>query len=197
MALTQADYLAALKAAMLKGRAWVADIGTTMHQLWAGVAIEFARIDARVEDLVKESDPRTTVEMMPEWEAFAGLPDPCVITDQSLQQRRNALTSKLLMQGGQSRAYFLQIADEMGYQDAVIEEFEPFRAGESGAGDPLWSEDDRFVWQINLPSDGAITYFAAGESAAGDPLQAWGDETIECRIRRFQPAGKTVIFAYV
>jgi uncharacterized protein YmfQ (DUF2313 family) len=197
VALTAADYLQTLQASLLKGKAWVRNVGSMMTALWSGVAQEFARIHQRIDDLMNEADPRTTTELIDDWENFAGLPDPCVTIDQTLEQRRIALNSKLLMVGGQSRQYFIDLAEAMGYPDATIDEYNTFNAGESGAGDAIWSEDDRFAWQINLPSTGAITYFKAGESSAGEPLQSWGDEAIECRINRFKPTHTTAVFAYV
>lgn len=197
MALNTQDYLHSLQASLPKGKAWARDMLSRTTQLLSAWAIEFSRVDQRLDEAMNEADPRTTIEKIEEWELFAGLPDVCVTVEQTLEQRRNALTSKLLMQGDQSLAYFINIAENMGYVGATIDEFEPFRAGMSGCGDSLWTEDDRFTWVLNLPSNTAVTYFSAGESSAGDPLQSWGDEPIECRINRFKPAHTTAVFAYV
>lgn len=197
MGLIASDYLDHLRALLPPGPAWYAENGSSLNNLLDSFAAEFARIDARIEVLLDEADPRSTTELLADWERLAVLPDVCVTIDQTIEQRRLALVSKLTMIGGQSRQYFIDIAASMGYQNATIEEYNTFNCGESGCGDALWSEADRFVWQINLPSDGAITYFRTGESGAGEPLQAWGDEAIECRINRFKPAHTTVVFAYV
>lgn len=197
MALNAESYLHKLQALLPKGRAWAHEVGSVLTNLLTGIAQEFARIDVRIDELLDETDPRTTSELLPDWERVAGLPDPCVTIDQTLAQRRLALESKLTMQGGQSRPYFIEMADALGYPNTTIDEYSTFNCGESGCGDPLWTEDDRFTWQINLPSDGAITYFSCGESTCGEPLQAWGDEAIECRINKFKPAHTTVVFAYV
>ena len=196
MALDAASYLQQLQAVLLRGKAWTREPSSVMTQLLTGVAQEFARGDLRAEEAMNEADPRTALELLPEWEELAGLPDPCVTTEQTLAQRREALVSKLLMQGGQSRAYFIAIAERLGYVGAEIEEYNTFDCGESGCGDALWSEDDRFAWQLSLPSTGSIEYFNCGESACGDPLQSWGDELLECRVNRFKPAHTTAIFAY-
>jgi len=197
MALGVESYLQSLQNLLPRGKAWARDAGSTLTKLLTGIAAEFARVDQRIDDLLNEADPRTAIELLDDWERVAGLPDPCVTIDQTIEQRHIALTSKLTMEGGQSRPYFIDMAASMGYPNATIDEFEPFMCGINGCGDAIWSEDDRYTWQINLPSDGAITYFSCGESACGEPLQAWGDEAIECRINKFKPAHTTAVFAYV
>lgn len=197
MALNVQSYVQQLQALLLLGKAWTREVGSTTTNLLTGIAQEFARVDARTDDLLNEADPRTTIELLDDWERVAGLPDPCVTIDQTIAQRHIALTSKLTMQGGQSRPYFIDMAASMFYPNATIDEYEPFLCGINACGDALWTEDDRFIWQINLPSDGATTYFSSGESGAGEPLQAWGDEAIECRINKFKPAHTKVVFAYV
>lgn len=197
MGLAASDYLQSMQASLPKGKAWARDALARLTQLLSGWAIEFARVDKRLEDALNEADPRTTVEKLSDWETLAGLPDPCVTADQTLEERRIALATKLQLQGDQRPAYFIQIAEDMGYVGATIEEFEPFMCGMSGAGDPIWTEDDRFTWVLNLPSNVAVTYFRAGESSSGDALQSWGDQMIECRINHYKPAHTTAIFAYV
>lgn len=197
MGLSVQNYLQQLQGLLYRGKAWSREVGTVITNLLNGIAEEFSRIDFRLDDALLEADPRTTTELIADWERVAGLPDICVTIDQTLEQRRLALVSKLTMIGGQSRQYFIDLAASMGYPGATIDEYNTFNCGESGCGDPLWSEADRFVWQINLPSDGATTFFKVGESVTSEPLQAWGDEAIECRINRFKPAHTTAIFAYV
>lgn len=195
MALNAESYLQQLQALLLQGKAWTREVGTVLTNLLSGVAKEFARIDTRAEDLLNEADPRTTTELLEDWERVAALPDPCITVDQSIAQRRVALVSKLTMQGGQSRPYFIAMAADLGYADATVDEFRPLNCNDD-CNDALWSQGDRFVWQLNLPSDGA-TYIANCNDNCITPLQAWGDEVIECRINKFKPAHTTAIFAYV
>jgi len=197
MALSTNDYLLQLQALLPNGPAWPREEGALNTKILTAFAEEFSRVDVRIDSLLSEADPRTTNELLEDWERVAGLPDVCVSAEQAVAQRREALVSKLTMQGGQSRAYFIQIAESLGYTGATIGEYNTFNCGESGCGDSLWTEADRSCWQINLPSDGAIYYFSCGESACGEPLQAWGDEAIECRINKFKPAHTTAVFAYI
>lgn len=195
MAVTAEENLQQLLALLPKGPAWPRESGTVLYEQLANFADELARINLRIIDLVNEADPRTTYELLSDWERVAGLPDPCVTDDdQTIEQRQIALTAKLTLRGDQSRPYFINLAAGMGYPDATIDEFLPMTCNDT-CNDALWSEDDKFTWQINLPSDGGIVY-ANCNSDCTVPLQSWGDQAIECRINRYKPAHTVVIFAY-
>lgn len=190
------DYVTLLQNALPVGLAWARAATSFVTQLLSGIALEFARIDARALDMIRESDPRETTELIDEWEAFAGLPDPCVTTEQTLEQRRVAVCSKLLMQGGQSIPYFLSIAQNLGYEGATIDDQFEMMDCNSDCDAELHSADDIFFWQLNLPSDGAF-YEMDCNSPCDESLASWGDEAIECRINRYKPAHTNVAFAYI
>lgn len=194
MALKASAYLQQLQNLLPRGLAWPRAPGAYLTKLLSAFAEEFARIDSRVDALLNEADPRTTSEMLVDWERVAGLPDPCVTEDQTVEQRRAALVTKLTLLGGQSRAYYIDIAAGLGYADATIDEYRPMTCNDD-CNDALNSFDDRFTWQINLPAEGGI-FLANCQSPCNSPLAAWGDEAIECRINRYKPAHTTVIFAY-
>ncbi|TFW71409.1 hypothetical protein C3Y98_04705 [Methylotenera oryzisoli] len=194
MALTAESYLQQLQALLPQGPAWPREEGALNTKLLDAWSAELARVDARIEALINEADPRVTSELLADWEALAGLPDPCVTVDQTVDQRRLALVSKLTNLGGQSRQYFINLATSMGYADATIDEYKPMNCNDN-CNDALYSDNDRFYWTMNLPSDGGI-FIANCQSPCDSPLQSWGDEAIECRINKYKPAHTTVIFAY-
>lgn len=193
--MSRADYLQQLKALLPMGLAWSRQPLSWIVQLLDAWAEALARVDLRCDALANEADPRTTVELLADWERVAGLPDPCVSDEQSLAQRQAALTSKLTSTGGQSRAYFIELAADMGYPGATIEEFEPMTCNDT-CNDSLYSEADRFCWQINLPGSTGGLYQMTCNDTCNDALQSWGDEAVECRIKQFKPAHTNVIFAY-
>lgn len=190
------DYVSLLQNALPQGIAWPRWDGSFLTQLLRGLAPEFTRVDARARDLLNEADPRTTVELIDEWEAFAGLPDPCVTEEQTLEQRQVALCAKLLMQGGQSVAYFISMAENLGYAGTTIDHQFFEMTCESECDAELHGPDDKFAWVINLPSAGGF-YEMDCESPCDEALASWGDEAIECRINRYAPAHINPIFAYV
>jgi uncharacterized protein YmfQ (DUF2313 family) len=193
--MTSTDYLSQLQALMPRGLAWAITQTSKLSLLLRAWADEFARVDLRCEDLVNEVDPRTTIELLSDWERVAALPDPCVTIDQTIAQRQAALESKLTMIGGQSRAYFIGIAEVMGYPGATIDEYLPANCNDN-CNSALYSEDDKYSWTLNLPFSTGGVFVANCNGNCNDALQSWGDEALECRINKYKPAHTSAIFAY-
>lgn len=189
------DYGKQLLDLMPPGQAFSRDPGTQLEQVLLGCAVEFSRVEARGDQLAIEVIPSETNELLTDWERVAGLPDKCSgKLEETIQGRRNALLAKLSSTGGQSPAYFIEVARSLGY-DVTITEFRPFLAGSSRAGDPLTNGDWIYTWRINAPET-TIIEFRAGLSAAGEPLRTWGNDTLECKINQLKPAHTHVIFSY-
>jgi uncharacterized protein YmfQ (DUF2313 family) len=193
--MTANDYLSQLQALLPRGLAWARQQANTLTLLLLAWADEFARVDLRCADLVNEADPRATIELLTDWERVAGLPDPCVTIEQTIEQRRSALASKLTMIGGQSRAYFIGIAEAMVYPGATIDEYWPMTCNDT-CNESLYSEADKFAWTLNLPASTGGLFVMDCDSDCNSALQSWGDEAVECRINKFKPAHTSVIFAY-
>lgn len=192
---TAADYLEQLKTLLPPGQAFPRDAGTTLHDLLDGMSIELARVDARGETLPIEANPATTNELLSDWERVAGLSDKCSgALEETQQGRKNALLTKLTSTGGQSAAYFIELANALGYT-VTIETYRPFRAGMSRAGDLLTNGDWVFTWLIRAPETSVIS-FRAGVSGAGERLRTWGNDTLECKINQLKPAHTIALFAY-
>ena len=100
------NYQSALLALLPTGDAWPKEQDSELGKLMAGIAEEFARIDQRAVDLLKESHPSTADELFAEWEAQYGLPDGCTPPDQTDEDRAYALIQSFQMQGGQNKAFF-------------------------------------------------------------------------------------------
>ncbi|QBR31896.1 MULTISPECIES: YmfQ family protein [Pseudomonas] len=192
---TAADYLEQLKTLLPPGQAFPREAGTTLHDLLDGMSIELARVDGRGESLPKEANPASTNELLSDWERVAGLPDKCSrALEETLQGRKNALLTKLTSTGGQSPGYFIELAASLGYT-VTIEEYRPFRAGHSSAGDLLTNGPWIFTWLIRAP-EVSVTEFRAGLSGAGERLRTWGNDTLECKLNQLKPAHTIAIFAY-
>lgn len=181
------------------GRAWSGAPGSVLGGLIEGLADEFARVDGRADDLVDEADPRTALELLPDWERVAGLPDACVGVPDTIGERRVAVANKIAQLGGQSIPFFTAICNRLGY-DVEIGEFTSCDAG-FGAGAELCGDDWRHAWLVTVflgsaaALDAGYAEFSAG-SDAGDRLVGFGALDLECLIRRARPAHTEVIFAY-
>lgn len=188
-----ARYRGMLQKLMPPGMAWPRLAGTVLGRLLEGLGVELWRVEDRARALLREADPRTTAELLADWERVAGLPDPCTGPLNSLAARRAALAARLGGLGGQSRAFFIALAASLGYT-ITITEFDAFQVG-LPVGQPLNGEDWEFAWQVNAP-EVSVRDFRVGAAVAGDALRDWGNDLLECAIERAKPAHTTVIFAY-
>lgn len=154
----------------------------------------FARIDANAVLLINEAFPDTTSQLLPNWERVTGLPDECSVLGDTYEIRRANLIAKLRATGGQSPAYFIDVASALGYT-ITITEFTPFRVGIDTVGEGLRGTDWWFAFQVNSALN-TITWFRAGLSAAGEALAVWGNDRLECVINKLKPAHTVALFSY-
>lgn len=194
---TASDFVWQFQRLLPRGRVWHRGWGTLQAEALLTLMPTWVRLHGRLNDLITQIFPCTTTELLPEWEATLGLPDPCIGVLGTIQQRQAAVCAKFSARGGQSKQYFIDLARQAGFE-FEIKEFAPFRASISRAGDPLNSEAWAFTWEITAPSDTAtVIYFRAGQSTAGDPLATWGNSTLVCLIERYAPAHTIIIWRFV
>jgi uncharacterized protein YmfQ (DUF2313 family) len=194
------DYAEVMAGDLPTGPAWTRDPDSTLMQVVSGLAQVWGDVDGRFADLLEiESDPRSTYEMLPDWERAFGLPDPCIPVVQTLAERRVALVVKMTMQGGQSRAFFIGVAASLGYR-ITIREYRPFQFGLSsfgGSRGQFQPPSVRFYWRVRV-SGGRSTRFSFGGSSFGRDsfLEIRKAEDLECMFRRWKPAHTIVLFDY-
>lgn len=192
MALSTEDYLQQLQALLPQGPAWSREQDTVLTKLLTAFAEEFARVDLRIDNLLNEADPRTTNELLTDWEHVAGLPDLCTGIPATIALRRELLVSKLTNVGGQSRLFFIDLAAKLGYT-ITITEFKRFRVT-SRVNDPLNNADWAYAWRVNSALNTVRKFTVAGR--VNEPLASWGNTALECVITRLKPAHTHVQFAY-
>jgi len=191
---TEQDFLRLLQELLPSGQAWTRDPDAKLTKLLEATAIELATFDSRMMDFLTETDPRSTLELLPEWEAMAGLPDGCLGLSDNFQQRRNDVFAKLFSEGGGSREYFVFLAERLGYDIRIIE-WDAFIVGLAASGDFLLSNDFRYHWTVQAPAK-TILYFHVGTSGCGDFLAEWDNAVLECYLLRQKPAHTTLDFQY-
>lgn len=188
------QYVQLFKTLLPKGKAWNKESGSTLDKFLFGLAEELVRSDNQIAKLLSETDPRTSTELLPEWESAVGLPDECQEISESIGERRNDVFRKFSTAGGQSPQYFIDLAATFGYT-VTIRNLLSFRAGRGRAGDQIWGWDFRFYWEV-YSDDVTPVFFRAGQSVAGNPLRLYRNEILECVIRRAAPAHTHPVFAY-
>ncbi len=108
-----------------------------------GWAAEYARVEQRGWDLLNEVDPRTTRELMPDWERFFELPGTA-----SEEQRRKELIAEWLAGGSLSREDIDALLKVLGIT-ASVHYWRPFRCGVSMCGDQL-ATDWHSTWIVTV-----------------------------------------------
>lgn len=191
---SQVEYQDALSALLPQGAAWSREVQAPLMRFLGALALELSRVDGRAAQLLAETDPASTTELLADWERVVGLPDPCVTLAQTVAERRLALEGRLTSVGGQSRAFFIGLAARLGYS-VTIDEFASSAAA-TAAGIPFTGSGWANTWRVNVPTAVSVTPFRAGAGAAGEPLRAWSNEVIECQFKRYKPAHTSVLFAY-
>ena len=187
-----ADYAASIAGLLPQGDAWPREPGSALAKLGDWMGAELARVDGRVADLLREADPRLTLELLSAWEAEFGLPDPCMPLTATIAQRRAALLARMTERFSPTPASFIALAAMFG--DAVaLTEHRPHHCEmdcEQPVADPAWAH----AWTVRGSTD-VITDLTC-EDHCELPLRQWQTGLYECAMRRRAPAHTVLIFAY-
>jgi uncharacterized protein YmfQ (DUF2313 family) len=203
------DYTQAFLTLLPTGQAWPREPGSTLVGTVDGLCQYWGYVDSRAADLLeRESDPRKTIELLPDWERAWGLPDPCFANPQTIEQRRSILILWMTWLGGQSRQYFTDLMAWLGYT-IEIQEFSPFTCGISELGDTRSRDDatagknfrwyigppeQRFYWTVEVGQVG-LNWFrsASGELGVNHHLEFSIPEEAACLLQRWKPAHTELI----
>ena len=189
------DFLAAGQALLPRGPVWPRGTDAVLTRTLRALLRPTERAHGRAADLLDiEAYPAVTYELLPDWERAFGLPDGCTPVDDGLAARREALLVRMAGQGGQSRAYFIGLAQRLGIS-ITIEEFRPFRVGINRCGDRLNGGGWIHAWRVNAA---AVTPrpFLVGQDGVGTRLRRWGYGPLECVLTRLKPAHTVILFSY-
>lgn len=205
------DFTQAFLRDLPQGQAWPRDRDGTLARIVDGLCQYWGFVDSRAADLLeRESDPRTTIEILEEWERAWGLPDPCFPSATTISERQRMLVMIMTWIGGQSRAYFKSVAEWLGYT-IEIKEFAPFMCGISQVGDTrtpppdsliedqnfrwyIGSPEQRFYWTVNVGQVG-LNWFRAGSGQAGvdHHLEFSIPEEFICLLDRWKPVHTAIV----
>lgn len=176
--MTADGYATQVAALLPRGRLWRAFRRTPiLGAVLGAIGDTLARVDAAIGSLSREADPRTTLQLLAEWEASCGLPDGCLPGGGTVDQRRAAVVARLVAIGGSSAAYFVMLGQVYGYA-LTVEDVAPNR--------------------VRVHSAGAVpaVVFRAGSGRAGQRLVLYSNTQLECLINRLKPAHVQVDYVY-
>jgi len=195
MLIEKVEWDGEIKNLLPTGIAWNYDEGSNTDLLIKALEHELERSEHAGVDLFYDVMPNSTTSLLTDWERICGLPNSCTaFVDFNADERRENVVAKLNETGGQSRAYYLNIADKLGYPDAEIVEYCPVRIGDD-IDNAIHDESWIFVWDV-VNEELKIVDAKIGASVVGDPLRRWGNEALECAISANAPAHTLVRFIY-
>lgn len=145
----------------------------------ADAMAEFLQIAPTAMDAVRrDTDPRTTLYGIDDFETMYGLPDSCMLPGADLQTRRMMLIAKMRRRGRLTKQFYIDLAALLGFTIDIEE-------------DPLYHW---IVWVFNgqapIPAQ-------CGPATCGQPLQTVQHSgVLECMFNKLKPAHTTVAFDY-
>lgn len=183
------EYRDAMLHLLPRGKAWPRHPDSDMAKFLLALSKELVRVEQRVQQLMRERNPATTVEMLNEWLNDWDVPGPNVAGDIGTSRLRDLLIAKIQSIGWQSRQYFLDLASSLGFT-VTIEEYTEADPGPIGYTGDEWN----FIWKITAPATD-ITPARFGTSRYGDLYQEWGDDVLENFLRDHVHTHRVLLFA--
>lgn len=156
---TANEYADLLGRLLPRGKAWATLLQANGLTLTVkALSYELARAHNRFLDLLDESDPRTTTELIDAWERVLGLPDPCDLSPPTtLADRRDAAFAALIARGGTQLSILCDVIAAAGYDTFEIQQPILLR-GDIGKSDQRVYDDEWasfwYVWRLTTPPQG-------------------------------------------
>lgn len=167
--------------------------GSNLELLWTALMQEANRFGCEAEEKLNEVMPDQTGAFLEDWERILGLP-LCGEQLESREERRDMVLAMLNIGPFTNLQFFTDIAALFGFT-ITAEEFRPFRAGSSRAGEPLNSEIQMGTIKISAVCTDP-TFFRAGGSGAGERLSACGNAGLICILEHFKLSFQFLFFEF-
>ncbi|WP_454843322.1 putative phage tail protein [Pseudomonas gorinensis] len=149
---TRDDFTEALLGLLPRGRVWPKELGSVHAQAISCFAPTFQRISDTAVDLIADVFPASTNDLLTEWELTLGLPDACTVPgSQTFSERQKAVADKISAAGGPQRAYYIQMAAQLGVT-VTIDEYQFLTVDNARTGDFLYGDGWPWGWLASAPS---------------------------------------------
>lgn len=191
---TALEIAVAISLLMPRGLAWNRDPGTVQQQLIQAMGDFYAQLQARADYLLTDASPAYTLELLPEWEATLGLPDPCAGAAPTIQQRRAQVLARVAAKGGASIAYLQAFAADLGFT-VTVQGTRTAKCGQATCGQPMNGPAWAHAFVVSAPTY-SVQYARAGQAVCGEPIATWANTVLECALRSVAPAHSIPIFQY-
>jgi len=152
MGRTASEYQQMLQALLPPGSIWNREPDSTLGEVLLAEGDEFTRVESRMEDLIDERDPTTVTELLVEHEEDFGLPEDGEELGATTALRREQIHALLIARGQQDPAYFVSIAEGLGYT-VTIQEHTPAWVGLATVGQPCGDQENLFYFTVLIQHD--------------------------------------------
>lgn len=185
-----------LLALLPPGWVWPTDPASTMGRVLTPLATALSTIEAEAARLQQEAvGPREAVDLLEAYERLlAGAADGIDTASLSAADRQAVAHQRWIARGGQSPAYFIQLAAALGTAITITEQIAS-QCDLAECDDEITPDSEAFVWIVNLPTDRLINA-ECDVTECGDALGDIVLSICEPVIRAFRPAHTLVVFNY-
>ncbi|WP_233869718.1 YmfQ family protein [Paraburkholderia adhaesiva] len=194
---TAAEYAGVLRKLLPRGRVWTRDDDGTQAAVLDALGVTAEGIDSAALTLIAAGFPASADQLLPEWDATLGLPDPCFGPFASDDENRQQTVAKLISTGGQTVAYFIALAASLGYTITITEYFAHTVTRDVTV--PVYGMDWPYTWLVNV-TGAPPPHWHEVSDPVDDPLSSYistpNGKALECLLRRYAPAHTVVCFCY-
>jgi len=165
-------------------------IKARLGKLFQAIGAEFAELESNVIQILNESVPGLSDELLPEWEADLGLPDECSKLAITKEERQAAVNAKYFGKyDGQSKRFYEEYGTSLGATLTITDytgSAQVFRVDKSRVdrmpvygidGARLRSKGAKYKWIVNVYDTGAVSY-----------------EYLQCRYNQMKPSHTQLIW---
>ncbi|HFF8969491.1 YmfQ family protein [Serratia marcescens] len=184
MAHSITEWQDALQQMMPRGRAWPREETANLTALIRGVSHRLNRLEINADLLLAEMRPETTVQLLPEWENYLGLPE-CNIPNNDFLSRRAAVVEKYHRKGGLAPWQIQNVAHALGF-DITVREILPHHCLRNCMA-RIYPKRYRFLLSITV-HDTPVTRFTVVEDVL-TPLIEYHTQMLECVLTKYRLAG--------
>lgn len=190
------EYLQTLTELLPQGPAWKLTDNDFLEKMLEIASLELARVDADVQQLIKESNPLTASKTLAEYFIEWGIPDDCIkeLDVYDLEEWRKMLVSKIRSQGLTFVELVQIISSEMGFESCDVQSFTPFYTTskcDARLYGPKWRYSFMTITTSNLTQGKFLS-----TSRVNEKLSTWGNQLFECMVKALAPCHTNVLFQY-
>ncbi|HCA7356769.1 TPA: DUF2313 domain-containing protein [Citrobacter freundii] len=191
MAHSTEEWLIALQQAMPRGKAWPSENDAYLTRFLRAVAARLHRAECDASRLSVEMRPETTLQLLPEWESYLGLPE-CSSVTSTTEERRRAVAEKHRRRGGLEPWKIEQVAAALGFsiRVTVILPHHCMR----NCLEALYPARYRWLLRVDV-LEGDTGRFTCTDNVL-TPLFSDYARILECHLTRYRLAGSAYEYIY-